>query len=296
MKFDLAKASRKLSELELKIQVDNLCLDVLWFRVHMDPGNYIISRHMHSTFEFHFIQQGSVRVIHDQGEFVAGPAEFYLTAPAVYHEQHSLDTSRHVEYSLNCDLSLLDGKPSEAAQLLSILKNTPCRPYKDEFGAIKLFDRALHEACDQTTGFYGNIRSLLYMILTAAARSISGNPAAQYAAPQKQSRDEFRYRQIARFIEDNIQTPLSTRDIARYMYLSQKQVCRIIRDTAGISTKELVMSIKLRMARELLRQSGLPIAKIAEALGFSSEFYFNQFFKREEGYPPGLFRRNVQKP
>ena len=63
-----------------------------------------------------------------------------------------------------------------------------------------------------------------------------------------------------------------------------------------MTTKELIQEAKFSKAREiLLQRQDLSIREISEMLGFSSEYYFNQFFKRKEGYPPGIFRSNVQK-
>lgn len=99
--------------------------------------------------------------------------------------------------------------------------------------------------------------------------------------------------QIERFIEENISTPVSTSSIATYMHLSQKQICRIIKESKNMSSKKFVNNIKLSRAKELLKNSSFNITQIADMLGFSSEYYFNQFFKTLEGYPPVKYRSNV---
>lgn len=294
MKFDLLKASRKLSELEIKTKVDNLAIDVLWFRAMENRGEWVISRHMHSSFEFHFIASGSCSVLHDHGQFHVGPGEFYLTAPFVYHEQRGIGTGEIIEYSLNCDLKRMDDTPTEFSQLLEVLSAALCKPYKDSYGAIRLFHKALIESYSQNLGFFNNIRNLVPMILTSAARSIGKNIPLKYEIPLKKRKDDYRLIEIERIIEDNLSNPLSTKDIATHMYLSDKQVCRIIKEKKGLSTKEFISQIKLQKARELLRETNLPVKQISDMLGFSSEYYFSQFFKRTEGYPPGIFRHNVQ--
>lgn len=294
MKFDLLKASRKLSELEFKLKVDSLAIDILWFRAMVNEGEWAIARHTHSSFEFHFIASGSCKVIHDGGEFVINAGEFYLTAPSVYHEQKSTGTGKFIEYSLNCDLKLEEDKPSEAKQVYTVLSKTPCRQFKDSQGIIKIFYKALNEAYHQDFGFYNSIKSLIVLILFSAARTICPNLHINNLTPLKKQKDDYRLTQIERFIEDNLSSNISPIDIASVIHLSDKQVCRIIRERKGLSTKELIMQIKLQKAKQLLKETNLPIKQIAYELGFSSEYYFNQFFKREEGYPPGVFRVNIQ--
>ncbi|MBZ4644947.1 MAG: hypothetical protein PWR27_835 [Petroclostridium sp.] len=294
MKIDLLKASRNLSELDLKIIADNLLIDVLWFRAMVNEGDWIINRHTHSTYEFHFISSGCCRVILDGGEFKASAGEFYLTAPGIHHEQRNIGKEKFIEYSLNCDISLIEDKISEAYYLIRILRETPCMIFKDSQGAIRLFDKALGEAHQQNIGFYNNIKSIVVQIITAAARAMNRDSAVRYDVPFKRKKDDYRFLQIQKFIEDNISNPISTIDVARYMCLSDKQVCRIIKERMGISTKDFILQMKLKKSKELLENTGLSIKEIADALGFSSEYYFSQFFKRHEGFPPGIFRDNVQ--
>jgi len=79
------------------------------------------------------------------------------------------------------------------------------------------------------------------------------------------------------------------------MFLGEKQISRIVKDATGKTTKELIQECKFQVAKAMLiERQDLTIKQIAEELGFSSQYYFNQFFKRKEGYPPGVFRQNTR--
>jgi AraC-like DNA-binding protein len=294
MKFDLQKASNRLSELDLKFITDEFKIEVMWFRVLTAVGNWNISRHKHSTYEFHFIAAGSCIVKLDGSQFRVNANECYLTAPGVYHEQIGIGSCELTEYSLNCDISLLSDSTSEAGHILQVLKDTPCKLVKDTTGIIKLFRKALEEAYYQRIGFLSSIKSLIVLILAMSSRAIEVNSYCKYEIPLKNKKEEYRYEQIRKYIEDNISSPITAGDIASFMYLSEKQTCRIVKQVKNITTKELVIRIKLQKAKDLLKNTSLPIVEISDALGFSSEYYFNQFFRREEGYPPGFFRSNVK--
>ncbi|WP_202849494.1 AraC family transcriptional regulator [Clostridium thermosuccinogenes] len=296
MKFDLVKASRKLSEIDLKIVAGKLDIDVLWFRAMIHDGDWHINRHTHSSYEFHFIASGGCSVVLDDGEFEAKEGEFYLTAPGVFHEQRSIGDGKMVEYCINCDINLTDDAPSEEKFILEILRDTPCRSFKDAHGSIELFNRALEEAYYQHAGYYTNIKSLATMIITAASRAMSESVPIRYSVPLKNRKSDYRIEQIEKFIDDNISNAITVGDVAKYMHLSEKQVLRIVREAKGTSVKDLIVKSKFQKARELLRETDLSLKQISDMLGFSSEYYFNQFFKREEGYPPGCFRYNTQKP
>ena len=294
MDFDIMKASSRLSELDLKITSGNLGINVLWFRASPCSMDSITERHTHSTFEFHFVYAGSSKVELDKGSFTVQAGKFYLTAPGVYHRQHNY--KGYIEFSLNCELSFLEDQDSEAKYIIDVLKNADCRPVADIAGATSIFYKALEEAHYQNAGFYNNIRSLTIMLITAAVRAINGLTPAPYSVPKKHKKDEYRFIQIRDYICDNISLPISTVEIARYMYLGEKQISRIVKEATGMSTKELIQDFKFQKAKSLLiERQDLNIRQIAEMLAFSSEYYFNQFFKRMEGYPPGIFRYNVRK-
>lgn len=293
--MDIIKASNKLSQLELEFSLDNYQVAVLWFRVMELRGAWCISRHTHSSYEFHFVADGKCRVRLDDGEFVAGKGEFYVTAPGVYHEQSSIDDGGYTEYSMNCDLVATGEEDSELMYLAEAFRRAPCKAYADSFDILGDFTGALNEALEEHLGYYTAIKSLVALILAKAARTVSGNGSRKTAwIPQKNNYNDMRFRQIEKYMEDNVCNAIASADIAQYMHLSEKQVLRIVQNKAGVSTKQLLCAIKLRKAKELLHKTNLQQKEIAHMLGFSSEYYFNQFFSREEGQPPGQYRINVK--
>ncbi|OPJ61192.1 helix-turn-helix domain-containing protein [Clostridium oryzae] len=296
--MDIFKASEKLSRLDLKFGFDNYYIDILWFRVMIQKKEWHISRHTHSSFEFHYVQAGKCRVILDDDEFIAQEGEFYIAVPGVYHEQIALGEEGYIEYSLNCDIkpnSQKQDTKTEIEYILYAFLETRCRVYKDCDGIIDTFSEALKEAFYERPGAYNYIKSLVIIILTKTARAVSWNkPFLLLDVPKKITKDDARYRLISKFIEDNVESPISTIDISKYMHLSDKQICRIVKNKTGTSTKELINSIKFNKAKELLKVTDLNQKEIANLLGFSSEYYFNQFFKNREGDTPGNFRLNTR--
>lgn len=52
--------------------------------------------------------------------------------------------------------------------------------------------------------------------------------------------------------------------------------------------------VRMRRARELLRDTDGGLASIADAVGYDSEFAFSRAFKRHEGVAPAIYRRSVR--
>ncbi len=60
----------------------------------------------------------------------------------------------------------------------------------------------------------------------------------------------------------------------------------------GIAYGELVESVKEDVARQLLRDTNMPIQRIAEAVRYSSPANFATAFKRRAGVTPREYRRS----
>jgi YesN/AraC family two-component response regulator len=292
--LDIRVASGMLSQLNIKVHMDNYVVDVKHFRVSDMSEDRPVKRHTHSSFEYHIIKSGRCRVKLDNSAFEANAGEFYLTAPGVYHEQIALSSGGYIEYSLNCEIILSENYSSETDNIVDILTQTECKPFKDTQNIIRLFEQSLYEAYHKNIGFYGSIKNLICTIIISSARAMNNNLLTQAEVPSMYKDNDFRLIQIERFIQDNIAINLTTDDISRYMCLSNKQICRIIKEKTGIGTKDLILSLKLEKAKKLLLDTDYSLKNISQLLGFENEIYFNQLFKKKEGLTPGIYRKNIR--
>jgi AraC-like DNA-binding protein len=62
----------------------------------------------------------------------------------------------------------------------------------------------------------------------------------------------------------------------------------------GISPMQYVQHLRLEEAKRLLRSTDLPIAEIAEQVGFADALYFSRLIHRESGVSPSLFRQRAK--
>lgn len=297
--MDILAASKKLSELDFKFAANGLKITINWFRVMHNKEPWEIEKHKHSSFEFHFISSGACRIATEQDSFNAYEGQFYLTSPGVFHHQKHFPGSDHTEYSLNCSIEADDDADTEAYNILNVLSTCPCQPLDDQFGCIDIFNKCLSEAYNGHQGFYSSIKNYISLIIIYSTRAIveqiklPNGLMKTYIPPKRNDLEEFRFAQIQKFINDNISTTISVNAISSFMHLSPKQVCRIISKKSGMSTKEFINYQKLKTSKQLLKNPELSIKDISALLGFSSEYYFNQFFKRLEGYPPSKYRKDI---
>ncbi len=64
----------------------------------------------------------------------------------------------------------------------------------------------------------------------------------------------------------------------------------IIQNRLREATVSLERAGLIRCGTELLTATAMPVSSIAEALGFASQFYFSNFFKKQTGMTPSQYR------
>ncbi|MBB1488140.1 AraC family transcriptional regulator [Oceanospirillum sediminis] len=84
--------------------------------------------------------------------------------------------------------------------------------------------------------------------------------------------------------------PWTVESLAREAGMSRSGFSARFTDLVGDSVKSYLTQWRMQLARSRLLQSNIPIAVLAEELGYSSEAAFSRAFKRIIGIPPGQVR------
>ena len=66
---------------------------------------------------------------------------------------------------------------------------------------------------------------------------------------------------------------------------------RIFKERFGITPKQYLTDLKLKKACGLLCSTELPVAVVAESLGFEDALAFSRLFRREYGVSPSNYRK-----
>ncbi len=95
-----------------------------------------------------------------------------------------------------------------------------------------------------------------------------------------------RLNRLIKLMEDNLEQPLSIKTIAERISLSSRQVHRLFQTYLGKSPGRYYLGLRLEKARQLLRQTSLPIMDVALACGFSSNASLTKSYTTFFGHSP----------
>lgn len=92
------------------------------------------------------------------------------------------------------------------------------------------------------------------------------------------------------YMNQNYQNKLTIKNIASHINMSPSQFSRQFKKQTGTSPYDYLLGIRLTKAKELLKNTSLPISEISYQTGFANESNFICFFKKNEGISPLRFR------
>jgi transcriptional regulator GlxA family with amidase domain len=97
--------------------------------------------------------------------------------------------------------------------------------------------------------------------------------------------------EVVRLMEANIEEPLSLDELARLVQLSQRHLQRMFKMFLSVSPTHYYLTLRLRRARELLRNTDASIARVTAVCGFHSPCHFSKAYRAQFGHAPSVERR-----
>jgi AraC family transcriptional regulator len=103
----------------------------------------------------------------------------------------------------------------------------------------------------------------------------------------------WKMRRVIEFIEDNLEGDLSLQSMAAEVDISPLYLARAFKAAVGQSPHQYVLARRIERAKELLRNTDLPVVDVALSSGFSSQSHLSHWFIRQIGVSPAVYRRQA---
>ena len=155
-------------------------------------------------------------------------------------------------------------------------------------------DQMYKEATESAVGSDMLVKSLAYRLIAHLERSYLVERLSEEAQERKQA-TLSRLNTILDYVAENYNHPLSTRDLAAILYLSEGYFCRFFKAATGKGAVEYINEYRIKRAVALLENTDLPFSEIAAAVGFEDANYFSRAFRRVKGESPSEYRKKTRE-
>ncbi len=110
------------------------------------------------------------------------------------------------------------------------------------------------------------------------------------AQPARLSISPFKLRRVVEHIEARLADKISVQELAEVAGLSTAHFSRAFRQATGEAPHHFILTRRIRLVRELLREFALDLATVAVRAGFSSHAHMTSAFQRLTGLTPAAYR------
>ena len=128
----------------------------------------------------------------------------------------------------------------------------------------------------------------LMVILSLLADLCGGKP--EEAPPARGGVDR-----VVRFLNGNFQRQIRLEELARMAAMSENSLLHHFSCMIGTTPMKYLTRLRIRYAAELLHNTDMPVAEVAESAGFADPAYFSRAFRRETGLAPLDYRSSGRR-
>ncbi|MBW4709760.1 AraC family transcriptional regulator [Roseobacter sp. YSTF-M11] len=155
-----------------------------------------------------------------------------------------------------------------------------------------LVDTLMHEVCEPSVGSRALIRVLLMQAVIVMMRKRMNEPDGPLDW-MAALRDPMLWKALNAMLNDPGK-PYSVETLADIAGMSRAAFAKRFSDAYGAGPMELLRNLRVRKAGDLLRNTDLPMKRVAESVGFSSRSAFSRAFESTSGQSPSAFRKAVR--
>ncbi len=258
---------------------------------HYDDGFWLYP-HIHREFEFLVMTQGAGTVFIDGQPFDIGSGD------GVFINSHSLHLGKKTDLS-PCRFFAIVFAPEILGgenDLVTYRYIRPVTENKISFPALyrpnvdwqkEVLDRALHiHAVNKEQLPFAEL--IIKEELFGIWRLCFSHGEKSSASQNPVLKDMIK---AMEFIRAEYASPITLKDIAASVNMSEGYFCRKFSDSMHISPFEYLLRIRIDNSCRMLQSTNLSISEAASACGFNSFSYFSKKFKEYVGKTPTAYRK-----
>ena len=130
-----------------------------------------------------------------------------------------------------------------------------------------------------------SVAELLSILETAILEKVK-----QYLE-SKRIQDAKPIRMAKQFVQDHYNEPIGLEDVAREIHYNPVYFSTLFKQEVGTNFSDYLIGFRVEKAKDLLKNTSLPLVEISEQVGYRDAKYFSKMFSKIVGINPKEYRR-----
>lgn len=246
-----------------------------------------VRAHTHDHFQIYYCLSGSGNVILNGTEHHLAAGDCILMCPGEEHELKTFsDETQHFQV-IDAEFRILDQKLMhrilDMPSVMHISQNT----FKDHLRiAANEWLSGATFSCESATSIFEHA---IFCYVQARDEKHSNLPFFRKVENTMANLDGLE-KEIVNYCEEHYLDYISLDDLADHLKYSKNHLCKVFKNSLGITIFDFLNMLKIRHAYESLLFTNENISNIAYSCGFHSVHYFSRAFKKYTGFSPSEIR------
>ncbi|MBQ8284233.1 MAG: helix-turn-helix transcriptional regulator [Clostridia bacterium] len=247
-----------------------------------ETDDWSFGRNRFEQCKFYFITCGSCVIEIERKKYHGKAGDWFFIPSGAEHAYYNEKNEPFKKYWMHFDLY-----PS--IDIFNVL-NLPYVVQADNKGnALRLFKK------------YAKLRGSDKLTDKLEVKACLVNLLAEYikaATPEGVDvidRKEARLNDLLRFINENLDKPLSNEMLAERYFAHPNHFIRAFKEKTGLTPAKYIKAKRMENAKRLLESTDLSILEITEKIGLVESTHFSKLFKEYYNFSPTQYRRNFHK-
>lgn len=240
-------------------------------------------------FELIYVLGGKSFITINQKEYTCGAGDIVIIPPFVKHRIQTPAEDPHDNYWLHFELFPLHLQEQFINAMILPSDNRLHVGIQEEL--TSLYERLEKEMNAQKPGSMAIFHAVLVEILTVVLRL---SKAAFTDWDEKKTRYPSEVSLVNKcidFILKNTYSPIGIDTLCKQMNVSEPYLFKAFRHVLNMPPNHFIQLSKIKKAEQLIKSTELSFKEIAETLGFKSQYYFSNVFKKYYKVSPKMYKK-----
>ncbi len=251
-------------------------------------GDWQSILHAHPFSELFYVVDGKGTFLAEGSEFPVGKNDMVIINPHVQHTEKSLDTAPLDYIVLGIEGLSFSFENIVSAQDGLCIQMASGAEYKYNVQSANVFaylNIMLEEISQKQDNYETVCQNLLEILLVCMLRNDHLS-----VVEEENSLLNRECAQIKNYLDANYAEDISLDTLAALTHMNKYYMAHAFTKYAGCSPISYLLEKRIQEAKSLLESTNYSVAQISNMLGFSSQSYFSQVFKKAAGRTPVQYR------